>query len=126
VPSVNLPIFDGGVNQANLDIAHIEKRIEVASYEKAIQTAFKEVNDALAGQDTWQDQLMALEKEVAANQRDYDYSELRYKQGVDNYLNVLVAQRSLYSARQAWIAARLGQLNQKITLYEALGGGWKA
>ncbi|CAK6489814.1 Outer membrane protein OprM [Pantoea sp. Nvir] len=126
VPSINLPIFDGGVNQANLDIAHIEKRIEVANYEKAIQTAFKEVNDALAGQDTWQDQLAALEKEVAANQRDYDYSELRYKQGVDNYLNVLVAQRSLYSARQAWIAARLGQLNQKITLYEALGGGWKA
>lgn len=126
VPTINLPIFDGGVNQANLDIAHIEKRIEVASYEKAIQTAFKEVNDALAGQDTWQEQLAALEKEVAANQRDYDYSELRYKQGVDNYLNVLVAQRSLYSAQQAWIAARLGQLNQKITLYEALGGGWKA
>ena len=126
VPSINLPIFDGGVNQANLDIAHIEKRIEIASYEKTIQTAFKEVNDALAGQDTWQDQLAALEKEVAANQRDYDYSELRYRQGIDNYLNVLVAQRSLYSARQAWIAARLGQLNQKITLYEALGGGWKA
>ncbi|WP_312631186.1 efflux transporter outer membrane subunit [Pantoea piersonii] len=126
VPSINLPIFDGGVNQANLDIAKIEKRIEIANYEKAIQTAFKEVNDALAGQDTWQDQLTALEKEVAANQRDYDYSELRYKQGIDNYLNVLVAQRSLYSAQQAWIAARLGQLNQKITLYEALGGGWKA
>lgn len=126
VPSINLPIFDGGVNQANLDIAKIEKRIEIANYEKAIQTAFKEVNDALAGQDTWQDQLMALEKEVAANQRDYDYSELRYKQGIDNYLNVLVAQRSLYSAQQALITARLGQLNQKITLYEALGGGWKA
>lgn len=126
VPSINLPIFDGGVNQANLDIAKIEKRIEIANYEKAIQTAFKEVNDALAGQDTWQDQLMALEKEVAANQRDYDYSELRYKQGIDNYLNVLVAQRSLYSAQQALTTARLGQLNQKITLYEALGGGWKA
>lgn len=125
-PSISLPIFDGGVNQANLDIAKIEKRIEIANYEKAIQTAFKDVNDALAGQDTWQSQLMALQKEVAANQRDYDYSDLRYKQGVDNYLNVLVAQRSLYTAQQALIAAHLGQLNQKITLYEALGGGWKS
>lgn len=126
VPSINLPIFDGGVNRANLDIAKLEKRIEIANYEKAIQTAFKDVNDALAGQDTWQNQLTARQKEVAANQRDYDYSELRYKQGVDNYLNVLVAQRSLYAARQALIAAHLGQLNQKITLYEALGGGWKS
>ncbi|ADU70443.1 efflux transporter outer membrane subunit [Pantoea sp. At-9b] len=126
VPSINLPIFDGGKNQANLNIAHIEKRIEIANYEKAIQTAFKEVNDALAGQDTWQDQMTALQKEVGANQRDYDYSELRYKQGVDNYLNVLVAQRSLYSAQQSLISAHLGQLSQKITLYKALGGGWKS
>ncbi|WP_017349260.1 efflux transporter outer membrane subunit [Pantoea sp. A4] len=126
VPTLSLPIFDGGVNSANLDIAHIEKRIEIADYEKTIQTAFKEVNDALAGQDTWQDQVEALQKEVAANQRDYDYSELRYKQGVDNYLNVLVAQRSLYTAQQSQITAHLGQLNQKITLYEALGGGWKS
>ncbi|MBP2194844.1 efflux transporter outer membrane subunit [Pantoea cypripedii] len=126
VPSINLPIFDGGKNEANLNIAHIEKRIEIANYEKAIQTAFKEVNDALAGQDTWQDQMTALQKEVGANQRDYDYSELRYKQGVDNYLNVLVAQRSLYSAQQTLISAHLGQLSQKITLYKALGGGWKS
>ena len=126
MPSINLPIFDGGKNQANLNIAHIEKRIEIADYEKAIQTAFKEVNDALAGQDTWQDQLTALQQEVGANQRDYDYSTLRFKQGVDNYLNVLVAQRSLYSAQQSLISAHLGQLSQKITLYKALGGGWKS
>ncbi|MBY4838260.1 efflux transporter outer membrane subunit [Pantoea sp. DY-5] len=126
MPSINLPIFDGGKNQANLNIAHIEKRIDIADYEKAIQTAFKEVNDALAGQDTWQDQLTALQQEVGANQRDYDYSTLRFKQGVDNYLNVLVAQRSLYSAQQSLISAHLGQLSQKITLYKALGGGWKS
>ena len=126
VPSINLPIFDGGKNEANLNIAHIEKRIEIADYEKAIQTAFKEVNDALAGQDTWQDQLTALQQEVGANQRDYDYSEMRFKQGVDNYLNVLVAQRSLYSSQQSLISAHLGQLSEKITLYKALGGGWKA
>ncbi len=126
MPSINLPIFDGGKNTANLNIAHIEKRIEIADYEKAIQTAFKEVNDALAGQDTWQDQLTALQQEVGANQRDYDYSELRFKQGVDNYLNVLVAQRSLYSSQQSLIGAHLGQLSQKITLYKALGGGWQS
>ncbi|MFH8135565.1 efflux transporter outer membrane subunit [Pantoea osteomyelitidis] len=126
VPSVNLPIFDGGVNEANLNVAKIEKRIEIANYEKAIQTAFREVSDALAGQDTYQDQLVALQKEVAANQRDYDYSELRFNKGVDNYLNVLVAQRSLYAAQQTLIAAHLSQLNQKITLYKALGGGWKS
>lgn len=126
VPSINLPIFDGGVNEANLNVANIEKRIEIANYEKTIQTAFKEVNDALAGQDTYQDQVIALQKEAAANQRYYDYSELRFRQGMDNYLNVLVAQRSLYTAQQALITAHLGQLNQKIMLYKALGGGWKS
>ncbi|MBP2168124.1 multidrug efflux system outer membrane protein [Erwinia toletana] len=125
-PSVNLPIFDGGVNQANLDVAQLQKRIEIASYEKAIQTAFQEVGDALAGEDTWKAELQARQQDQAANQRYYHYAEIRFQQGVDNYLNVLVAQRSLYSARQAAISAQLGQLNQQVTLYKALGGGWKS
>ncbi len=125
-PSINLPIFDGGVNQANLDVANVQKRIEVANYEKTIQTAFKEVGDALAGQDTYRDELTAREKDTAANQRYYDYSEIRFHEGVDNYLNVLVAQRSLYAAQQSLITTQLGQLNQQITLYKALGGGWKS
>lgn len=125
-PSINLPIFDGGKNEANLNIAHLEKRIEIANYQKAIQTAFKEVNDALAGQDTWHDQLKALQQEVSANQLDYSYSEMRFKQGVDNYLNMLEAQRSLYSSQKSFISAHLGKLSQEITLYKALGGGWKS
>ncbi|MCU5774634.1 efflux transporter outer membrane subunit [Erwiniaceae bacterium BAC15a-03b] len=125
-PSVNLPIFDGGVNQANLDVARLQKRIEVANYEKAIQTAFEEVGDALAGEDTWKAELQARQQDLAANQRYYHYAEIRFQQGVDNYLNVLVAQRSLYSAQQAAISAQLGQLNQQVTLYKALGGGWKS
>ena len=126
IPSISVPLFDGGVNQANLDIAHIEKRIDVANYEKAIQTAFREVNDALAGQDTWQAQRVAVSQEVAADQRNYNDATLRFNHGVDSYLNVLVAQRTLYASQQAQITAQLGQLNQKVTLYKALGGGWKS
>lgn len=125
-PSINLPIFDGGVNSANLDIAHLQKRIEIADYEKSIQTAFKEVGDALAGQDTYKDELTAREQDEQANQRNYDFAHIRYQQGVDNYLNVLVAQRSLYAAQQSLITTQLGRLNQQITLYKALGGGWKS
>ncbi|WP_338557950.1 efflux transporter outer membrane subunit [Erwinia sp. E_sp_B01_3] len=125
-PSINLPIFDGGVNSANLDIAHLQKRIEIADYEKAIQTAFKEVGDALAGQDTYKEELTARELDEKANQRNYDFAHIRYQQGVDNYLNVLVAQRSLYTAQQSLITTQLGRLNQQITLYKALGGGWKS
>jgi multidrug efflux system outer membrane protein len=125
VPSVSLPIFDGGVNQANLAIAKTERKIEVANYEKTIQTAFKEVSDALAGQATYQDELNARDLDTAANQRNYDASDMRFRQGVDNYLNVLVAQRSLYAAQQSQINTRLGLLEQQITLYKVLGGGWK-
>ncbi len=125
VPSVKLPIFDGGVNQANLDIAQTEQKIDVANYEKTIQTAFKEVSDALAGQSTYQDELNARLLDTAANQRNFDASDMRFRQGVDNYLNVLVAQRELYAAQQSQITTRLGLLQQQITLYKVLGGGWK-
>ncbi len=114
------------MNSANLDIAHLQKRIEIADYEKSIQTAFKEVGDALAGQDTYKDELTAREQDEQANQRNYDFAHIRYQQGVDNYLNVLVAQRSLYAAQQSLITTQLGRLNQQITLYKALGGGWKS
>ncbi|QUG74496.1 efflux transporter outer membrane subunit [Erwinia sp. E602] len=125
-PGINLPIFDGGVNAANLDIAKLQKRIEIADYEKAIQSAFKDVSDALAGQDTYRDELQARQLDEKASQRNYDLATLRYREGVDNYLNVLVAQRTLYGAQQARITTQLGQLNQQITLYKALGGGWKS
>lgn len=126
VPSITLPIFDGGVNSANLNIAHLQKRIEIADYEKTIQTAFKEVGDALAGQNTYKDELAARLQDEQANQKNYDFAHIRYQQGVDNYLNVLVAQRSLYAAQKSLITTQLGQLNQQITLYKVLGGGWKS
>ncbi|MCG8708289.1 efflux transporter outer membrane subunit [Brenneria sp. 4F2] len=125
VPSISVPIFDGGVNQANLDIARIAQRSDVAAYEKAIQQAFKEVADALAGQETYRDELSARRLDTAASQRYYDLAALRFRQGVDNHLNVLVAQRSLYTAQQSQITTRMNMLNQQITLYKALGGGWK-
>ncbi|WJY15123.1 efflux transporter outer membrane subunit [Pectobacteriaceae bacterium CE90] len=125
-PSISVPIFDGGKNRANLDIAKVSKRIDVANYEKTIQTAFKEVSDALAGRATYQDELTARIQDTNANQRNYDLSQMRFRAGVDNYLNVLVAQRSLYQAQQSQITTRLNELNQQITLYKVLGGGWKA
>lgn len=124
-PSLNIPIFDGGVNQANLDIAKDTKKIEIANYEKAIQTAFKEVSDGLAGQATYGDQLKSIQLETAANQRNFDLSQMRFKGGIDSYLNVLVAQRSLYGTQKTLISTKLAQLNSDITLFKALGGGWK-
>lgn len=125
-PSISVPIFDGGNNRANLDIAEVSKRIEVANYEKSIQTAFQEVSDALAGQATYQDELKARIQDTDANQRDYDIAQMRFRAGVDDFLDVLVAQRSLYQAQQSLITTRLESLNQQITLYKVLGGGWKA
>ncbi|MFZ4835490.1 efflux transporter outer membrane subunit [Rouxiella sp. Mn2063] len=125
IPSISVPIFDGGVNLANLHIAKDTKKIEIANYEKAIQTAFQEVSDGLAGEATYNDQLTSIQQEEDANQRNYSLAQLRFTSGVDNYLTVLVAQRSLYSAQQTLITTKLGQLNQDINLFKALGGGWK-
>ncbi|ENU0860836.1 efflux transporter outer membrane subunit [Citrobacter amalonaticus] len=124
-PSLNLPIFDWGYNQANLDVAKIEKRSDIASYEKTIQTAFREVADALAARSTYADELKAREENQSASQRNFDLATLRYHQGEDSSLDVLVAQRSLYSAQQTMLSTRLSALNQQITLYKTLGGGWK-
>ncbi|HHS9922791.1 efflux transporter outer membrane subunit [Klebsiella variicola] len=126
VPSISLPIFDGGKNSANLDVAEISRRVEIANYEKAVQTAFKEVSDALTGQSTYRYELTARVQDTVANTRYYELSLQRYRAGVDNYLNVLVAQRSLFEARKSEISARAGELTQHVTLYKVLGGGWKA
>lgn len=125
-PAIDLPIFRGGQNVANLNIAKLQKRIEIADYEKTIQTAFKEVGDALAGQETYKDEILTRKLDEQASQRNYDLASIRYREGVDNYLNVLVAQRSLYRSQQLLITTRLGQLTQQIMLYKALGGGWKS
>ena len=126
VPQATLPIFEGGSNIANLDLAHVQKRIEIARYEKAIQSAFREVADDLAARSTYDEQIGALERNTFAQQRSLDLSQLRYKNGVDSYLQVLTAQTNLYSAQQSLINARVARLSNLVNLYVALGGGWIA
>jgi multidrug efflux system outer membrane protein len=124
-PQISLPIFNGGSNLATLDEAKVEKRIEVANYEKAIQTAFREVADALVARDRYTGEVSAEVALVAAEQRRYDLSNLRFRQGADSYLTVLTAQQDLYSAQTNLINIRTERLGNLITLYKALGGGWK-
>jgi multidrug efflux system outer membrane protein len=123
-PQITLPIFTAGENKANLDLAHIQTNIQIAQYEKAIQTAFREVADGLAARGTYDQQIQALERNTFAEQRALDLSELRYKNGVDSYLSVLTAQTNLYAAQQSLINARLNRLTNLVDLYQYLGGGW--
>lgn len=125
-PQISLPIFAGGANMANLDLAHVEKNIEIAKYQKAVQTAFREVADALAARGALNRQQAADQRLLAATQTSYRLSNLRFRQGVDSYLSVLVAQRSQYSAQQTAISVELSRLQNLVTLYKVLGGGWSA
>lgn len=123
-PQISLPIFDGGANRANLDIANASRDIAVAQYEKAIQTAFREVSDALAQRGTLGRQLDAQQSLVDATSDSYQLATARFKRGVDSYLNVLDSQRSLYTAQQNLINTRLSRLTNLATFYKTLGGGW--
>ncbi|KVW30975.1 multidrug transporter, partial [Burkholderia ubonensis] len=123
-PQITMPIFEGGANLANLDLANVQKRIEIANYEKAIQSAFREVSDGLAARGTYDQQIAALQRNEHAQQRRYDLSDLRYKNGVDSYLSVLTAQTDLYAAQQTLINARLARWTNLVDLYRSLGGGW--
>jgi multidrug efflux system outer membrane protein len=123
-PSLLMPIFNGGANQANLDIAVISKDIGIAQYEKAIQTAFREVSDGLAARGTYEEQLAALERNIVAEQRRLELANMLYKNGIDTYLNVLTAQTDLYFAQTSLVSARLNRLTSLVDLYRALGGGW--
>lgn len=125
-PQISVPIFDFGANRANLDVARVDREIAVAQYEKSIQTAFREVADALAGNATWDEQLRATQAQVRAAQTTFNLSDLRYRNGVASYLDLLDAQRTLYTAQQAEIQIKLSQLANQITLYKTLGGGWTA
>ncbi|NYE58978.1 multidrug efflux system outer membrane protein [Duganella sp. 1224] len=124
-PQINLPIFDAGVNRANLDIAKASREISVAQYEKAVQTAFREVADALATRGTLDERLASQQALVDASQKSYTINEARYRQGADSYLNALVSQRALYAAQQSLITTRLAKSSNAVTLYKVLGGGWQ-
>ena len=122
-PSVSLPIFDGGLRQANYDISEIAQQQALNTYEKSIQTAFREVNDVMATRQTLDDRLAAMSRMAQANQKNYQIANARNKAGLDNYLGVLDAQRSIFSTEQSILNLRQEQLNSQIQLYQALGGG---
>ncbi|WP_304621454.1 efflux transporter outer membrane subunit [Roseomonas sp. 18066] len=124
-PQINIPIFSGGTNQANLDLAKIQSNVQVATYEKTIQTAFREVADALAARGTYGDQLAAQQGLTEAYADSYRLSELRFRSGVDSYLTTLDSQRELYAAQQTLITLRRDRLASLVTLYKVLGGGWR-
>lgn len=123
-PQINLPIFAGGRNVANLDAAKVDRQIKLAEYEKAIQVAFREVSDALAQRRSVGEQLDAQRSLVEATATAFRLSEARYRNGVASYLVVLDSQRSLYAAEQNLITTRLAQQTNQVTLYKVLGGGW--
>lgn len=122
-PQISLPIFDGGSNQANLTVSKVDRDIAIARYEQAIQTAFREVADALALRGTIDEQLAAQQSLTDATAQSHKLSLARYEKGVDSYLTVLDSQRSLYGAQQGLISFRLARLANQVTLYKVLGGG---
>ena len=124
--SALLPIFDAGRNQAALQAAQAGRDMAVAQYEKSIQSAFREVSDALASQGTLDEQLRASQAQLQAEQARLRLAQLRYDNGVASYLDLLDAQRSLFSLEQAVVQVRLQQLQNQVQLYKALGGGWPA
>jgi multidrug efflux system outer membrane protein len=124
-PAITLPIFTGGQNRAHLDLARVEKNVAVAQYELTIQTAFREVSNALSARGTYIDQRHAQQALVAADADTYRLAQMRFRSGVDNYLATLDAQRSLYAAQQGLVTVRQAELANQVTLYKALGGGWE-
>ena len=124
-PQISLPLFNQNTNFANLDAAWVGKRIQIAQYEKTVQTAFKEVSDAIAARETLDEQASAQRLLVQAQEDRYNLSSARYKNGIDNYLTVLLAQQDLYTAQQGFIQVSLERLTNLIDLYKALGGGWQ-
>jgi multidrug efflux system outer membrane protein len=122
MPQIIMPIFDART-WAAYDASKVDREILLTQYEKAIQTAFREVADALAIRGTVDQQVSAQESLVGAVSETHRLADARYTKGIDSYLNVLDAQRSLYGAQQGLIAVRLARLTNLVTLYKVLGGG---
>jgi outer membrane protein, multidrug efflux system len=122
-PQVTLPIFDYGARKASYKVAEVDRDTAVAEYEKSIQTAFREVSDSLSQRTRLLEQQNAQQDLVKTLEDTYNLSNARYKAGIDSYLSVLVAQRSLYGGQQALVSLRLARLGNLVTLYKVLGGG---
>ena len=121
-----MPLFDAGRNQAGLEVAQTQRDIAIAQYEKTVQSAFREVADALAGRATLGEQLTAQKAQAQAQANAFRLADLRYQNGVANYLEVLDAQRALFATQQAVTQTALAQRQNQVALYKALGGGWNA
>ena len=118
------PIFDAGRLQANLELAQANRDVAVAQYERAIQNAFREVSDALAGRAYLGDQVRAQRAQARAEEAGAELAELRYRNGAASYLDVLVAQRASFAAQLALVQVRSLELQNQVSLYKVLGGGW--
>ncbi|HYF43166.1 MAG TPA: efflux transporter outer membrane subunit [Ramlibacter sp.] len=125
-PQLLQPLFDAGRNRAGLASAVAARDIAVAQYERSIQSAFREVSDALAGRATLSDQLASQRNVVEAEAGRLRLAQMRFDAGVASFLDLLDAQRSLFTAQQAVVQTRLAQLQNQVLLYRALGGGWTA
>jgi len=124
-PQLRLPIFNAGRLKASLDYSKVQKDIRVAQYEKSIQTAFQEVADGLIARSTYNEQLAAQDKLLESSKAYLDLAERRYREGVDNQLTLLDAQRLLFSTQQQRIGTQLALLTSEINLYKSLGGSYK-
>ncbi|WP_413795028.1 MULTISPECIES: efflux transporter outer membrane subunit [unclassified Pseudomonas] len=123
-PSISLPIFDAGSNRATLDSAKTEREIQVQTYQQTLQSAFKEVADALAERSTLDRRIEAQQALTDASRKSFELSDALYRGGSQSYLEALDAQRSLYSAQQDLITLRLTEQSNRVTLYKVMGGGW--
>jgi NodT family efflux transporter outer membrane factor (OMF) lipoprotein len=119
-----MPIFDFGRTRAGVEGARASRDVAVAEYERSIQTAFREVSDALAGQATFSEQLRAAQSAAASEADRFDLADRRYRSGTSSYLDLLDAQRSLFTAQLLSVQANLARLQNQVTLYRVLGGGW--
>jgi multidrug efflux system outer membrane protein len=122
-PALALPLFRGGANRANLAYSKAQKESLIAAYELAIQTAFREVADALATKATIQEALAAQVALVDASQKALELSQARYKAGIDTFLTTLVSERALYAAKNSLVTQQLAAMANRVTLYRVLGGG---
>ncbi|MEG0196466.1 MAG: multidrug efflux RND transporter AdeIJK outer membrane channel subunit AdeK [Acinetobacter sp.] len=125
-PSLDIPIFDWGTRKANIKISETDQQIALSDYEKSIQSAFREVNDALAVRQNIGDRLAAQRRLVDATNTTYKLSNARFRAGIDSYLTVLDAQRTSYAAEQGLLLLEQANMNNQVEVYKTLGGGVKA
>ena len=123
-PRITFPIFDGGYNQANLEVSQANRDIAVALYERSIQVAFREVADSLAARANLGEQLRAQRAQATAEETRFRLADLRYQAGASSYLDVLDAQRALFQSQQGVVITQAAQVQNLVTLYKVLGGGW--